>query len=180
MRIVKSIFTKRRTQELQRLVDRYLEGGTTLDEERQLFRAFASGRYPAELEEYAAMFRGCAAVAGIKPEEVRTPARRRIIRIALTATTGVAAAVLLCLTLATNMRRAELERVYGGSYVSVNGERIDDLSKIMPQIERTLADAKAVERRIEENGVVERVENDMLNDISDPAEREMIRQLISN
>ena len=180
MRIVKSIFTKRRTQELQRLVDRYLEGGTTLDEERQLFRAFASGRYPAELEEYAAMFRGCAAVAGIKPEEVRTPARRRIIRIALMATTGVAAAVLLCLTLATNMRRAELERVYGGSYVIVNGERIDDLSKIMPQIERTLADAKAVERRIEENGVVERVENDMLNDISDPAEREMIRQLISN
>ena len=180
MRIVKSIFTKRRTQELQRLVDRYLEGGTTLDEERQLFRAFASGRYPAELEEYAAMFRGCAAVAGIKPEEVRTPARRRIIRIALTATTAVAAAVLLCLTLATNMRRAELERVYGGSYVIVNGERIDDLSKIMPQIERTLADAKAVERRIEENGVVERVENDMLNDISDPAEREMIRQLISN
>ena len=179
MRIVKSIFTKRRTQELQRLVDRYLEGGTTLDEERQLFRAFASGRYPAELEEYAAMFRDCAAVAGIKPEEVRTPARRRIIRIALTATTGVAA-VLLCLTLATNMRRAELERVYGGSYVIVNGERIDDLSKIMPQIERTLADAKAVERRIEENGVVERVENDMLNDISDPAEREMIRQLISN
>ena len=70
-------------------------GVTTLDEERQLFRAFASGRYPAELEEYAAMFRGCAAVAGIKPEEVRTPARRRIIRIALTATTGVAAAVLL-------------------------------------------------------------------------------------
>lgn len=180
MRIVKSIFTKRRTQELQRLVDRYLEGGTTLDEERQLFRAFASGRYPAELEEYAAMFRDCAAVAGIKPEEVRTPARRRIIRITLTATTGVAAAVLLCLTLATNMRRAELERVYGGSYVIVNGERIDDLSKIMPQIERTLADAKAVERRIEENGVVERVENDMLNDISDPAEREMIRQLISN
>ena len=53
MRIVKSIFTKRRTQELQRLVDRYLEGGTTLDEERQLFRAFASGRYPAELEEYS-------------------------------------------------------------------------------------------------------------------------------
>ena len=45
---------------------------------------------------------------------------------------------------------------------------------------QTLADAKAVERRIEENGVVERVENDMLNDISDPAEREMIRQLISN
>ena len=88
--------------------------------------------------------------------------------------------MLLCLTLATNMRRAELERVYGGSYVIVNGERIDDLSKIMPQIERTLADAKAVERRIEENGVVERVENDMLNDISDPAEREMIRQLISN
>ena len=36
MRIVKSIFTKRRTQELQRLVDRYLEGGTTLDEERQV------------------------------------------------------------------------------------------------------------------------------------------------
>mgnify|MGYP000507920398 CR=1 FL=1 len=44
----------------------------------------------------------------------------------------------------------------------------------------SVADAKAVERRIEENGVVERVENDMLNDISDPAEREMIRQLISN
>ena len=119
-------------------------------------------------------------MAGIKPEEVRTPARRRIIRIALTATTGVAAAVLLCLTLATNMRRAELERVYGGSYVIVNGERIDDLSKIMPQIERTLADAEAVERKLEEQRVVNRVENDMLNDISDPAEREMIRQLISN
>ena len=180
MRIVKSIFTKRRTQELQRLVDRYLEGGTTLDEERQLFRAFASGRYPAELEEYADMFRGCAAGAGTGCGETQAGSPRRTIRIVLTAAAGVAAAVLLCLTFAANMREAELERVYGGSYVIVNGERIDDLSKIMPQIERTLADAKAVERRIEENGVVERVENDMLNDISDPAEREMIRQLISN
>ena len=62
----------------------------------------------------------------------------------------------------------------------MNGERIDDLSKIMPQIERTLADAEAVERKLEEQRVVNRVENDMLNDISDPAEREMIRQLISN
>ena len=180
MRIVKSIFTKRRTQELQQLVDRYLEGVTTLDEERQLFRAFASGRYPAELEEYAAMFRDCAAVAGIKLEGVRTPARRRIIRIALTATAGVAAAVLLCLTFAANMREAELERIYGGSYVIVNGKRIDDISRIMPQIERTLADAEAVERKLEEQRVVNRVENDMLNDISDPAERERIRQLISN
>lgn len=180
MRNIKLLFEKRAARRLQRLIDRYMEGATTLAEERQLFGAFASGRYPAALEEYAAMFRGCAAVAGIKPEEVRTPARRRIIRIALTATTGVAAAVLLCLTLATNMRRAELERVYGGSYVIVNGERIDDLSKIMPQIERTLADAEAVERKLEEQRVVNRVENDMLNDISDPAEREMIRQLISN
>ena len=180
MRIVKSIFTKRRTQELQQLVDRYLEGVTTLDEERQLFRAFASGRYPAELEEYAAMFRDCAAVAGIKLEGVRTPARRRIIRIALTAAAGVAAAVLLCLTFAANMREAELERIYGGSYVIVNGKRIDDISRIMPQIERTLADAEAVERKLEEQRVVNRVENDMLNDISDPAERERIRQLISN
>ena len=62
----------------------------------------------------------------------------------------------------------------------VNGERIDDLSKIMPQIERTLADAEAVERKLEEQRVVNRVENDMLNDISDPAERERIRQLVSN
>lgn len=180
MRNIKLLFEKRAARRLQRLIDRYMEGATTLAEERQLFGAFASGRYPAALEEYADMFCGCAAVAGIKPEEVRTPARRRIIRIALTATTGVAAAVLLCLTLATNMRRAELERVYGGSYVIVNGERIDDLSKIMPQIERTLADAEAVERKLEEQRVVNRVENDMLNDISDPAERERIRQLISN
>lgn len=40
--------------------------------------------------------------------------------------------------------------------------------------------AAAVERKLEEQRVVNRVENDMLNDISDPAERERIRQLISN
>lgn len=180
MRNIKLLFEKRAARRLQRLIDRYMEGETTLAEERQLFGAFASGRYPAALEEYADMFRGCAAVAGTGCGETQAGSPRRTIRIVLTATAGVAAAVLLCLTFAANMREAELERIYGGSYVIVNGKRIDDISRIMPQIERTLADAKAVERRIEENGVVERVENDMLDDIPDPAERERIKKLLSN
>lgn len=50
-----------RKEEIQKLIDRYFEGETTLEEERRLYRFFQKDNIPAEFEEYTEMFRDFAA-----------------------------------------------------------------------------------------------------------------------
>ena len=50
-----------RKEEIQKLIDRYFEGETTLEEERRLYEFFQKDNIPAEFEEYTEMFRDFAA-----------------------------------------------------------------------------------------------------------------------
>lgn len=178
MRITRYITSNRELRRMRRLIDRYLEAETTVEEERRLFAAFASGRYPEELKEYDCMFADCAAVAGVSCKEAKVPsAKRRTARL-IVSTAAVAAAVAARFVLHDAYNDARFEQIYSGSYIIVNGERIDDLKKIRPEIERTLARADAAEHKIKEQDIIERIENDMLNDISDSEERELIKKLI--
>lgn len=49
-----------------------------------------------------------------------------------------------------------MENIYAGSYVIVGGQRIDDLSRIKPDIEKALSHASEIEGHINESSVVER------------------------
>ena len=71
-----------------------------------------------------------------------------------------------------------LARIYGGSYVIENGRRIDDLSAIQDDIERALADSHRIEQHAEHN-VIDRAEQDVLDNISDPDMRDEVEKMLN-
>ena len=71
-----------------------------------------------------------------------------------------------------------LARIYGGSYVIENGRRIDDLSAIQDDIERALADSRRIEQHTEHN-VIDRAEQDVLDNISDPDMRDEVEKMLN-
>ena len=75
-------------------------------------------------------------------------------------------------------QRFQLEKVYGGSYMIVDGKRIDNLQKILPEIKRTLSLADAMETT-SPTLLIDQAEQDLLNNIQDAQERERIRALLN-
>jgi len=68
--------------------------------------------------------------------------------------------------------------MYGGSYMIVDGERIDDLRQILPQIKQTLTLADAIETT-SPTLLIDQAEQDLLNNIQDVQERERIQALLN-
>ena len=170
---------------IKRLIDKFFNGDTTLDEEQQLYDFFGNEQIPKELEEYRSMFVGFGAIS-CKPEEhspktqkaILHPLRRKLFY----ALSGIAAAIILFIGITTVIDLHEdkvLAQTYAGSYVIVNGERIDDLSRIKPDIENALNNARHIERHIEEHSTIKQAEQDVLNNIEDPTERAKIEQLLN-
>lgn len=67
---------------------------------------------------------------------------------------------------------------YEGSYVIVDGQRIDDLREIRPQIEQTLAAADHIESSLMAQSLVRDAEADVLQSIGDPDERRRLEELL--
>lgn len=59
-------------KDIHTLVARFLDGETTLEEERKLYAFFQREDVPADLKEYQEMFRGFAALAPQQADEKRT------------------------------------------------------------------------------------------------------------
>ena len=75
-------------------------------------------------------------------------------------------------------QRFQLEKVYGGSYMIVDGVRIDNLREILPQIKQTLSLADAIETT-SPTLFIDQAEKDLLDNIQDAQERERIRELLN-
>lgn len=185
----------RTTDDISQLVERFFDGETTLDEERRLYRFFASGDVPGELAAYTEMFRdlgaadeecgGDSVLENIVGERERRPLFARLdLRLskARRIVACAAAAVLLAfgLFLVSDLReRDRLASLYGGSYMIVDGKRIDDLKRIRPQIEHALRVGEEMEKMTENAAAVRQAEQHVLDNIGDPAERERVRQLLN-
>ena len=94
---------------------------------------------------------------------------------------GIAATLLLAVLIewGVNTRQErQLAALYEGSYMIVNGKRTDKLTRIRPEIERTLAKAEKIEQDLSAEALIQAAEEDILNGIEDEAERERIRQLM--
>lgn len=81
--------------ELRQLLDLWLEGSSTLEQEERLRRRFLSGKVPADLEKYRPLFGYIAqerAAAGVAAADGRMSRRRRVLRTVVSVT--AAAAVL--------------------------------------------------------------------------------------
>ena len=186
------------TTEILTLINRFFEVETSLEEERWLYDYFRqTANLPDDLIQYREVFVGFGELAEpavmtpvqtahTEAENLPTadlsvrltpPKHRRLWRYVA----GMAAMFALIIGAAWAYKSYEsqmLENLYGGSYMIVDGQRIDDLRKIRPQLEQTLSLADAIEA-IPSTNLIEQAEQDMLNNIQDASERERIRQLLN-
>lgn len=127
----------------EELLEKYFDGQTTCEEERALRRFFASNRVPEHLEVYRPLFicidREAETFRQTQKEEIvpakqpeATPKPTRLYRLYYL-TTGIAAALLLCIGIAVLLPHATTD--YTG-YAIIDGHYCDD-----PQ----LVQAKALE-----------------------------------
>lgn len=143
---------------IQQLVQRFLDGETTLAEEQELYARFASGNVPHSLRRYTEMFAWYAGGMDetklpAMPARRRAPALRWMVR--------VAAAAGICAFFAVGaagilkyQERKDLYARYEGSFIVRDGKKITDIAKILPelqQVEReTREEEEALRRQIEQ------------------------------
>jgi hypothetical protein len=173
---------KKDIEDIRKMVEKFLEGDTTLEEERWLYGYFSGNNVDKSLEEYSEMFRDYAAVDECfdadKAQVRHIHFRKSMIRVAI----GIAAAVLLLFGSVTIWNIHEdrmLAKTYEGSYMIVNGKRIDDLSKLKPHIEKTLKKAQEAEKYMAEISNMDAAEAKVLDAIDDPKQKEEVRKMLS-
>ena len=104
-------------QKVEEALQRYFEGSTTLDEERDLQRYFAGNHVARSLEVYRPMFTFFAQERAVEPPVHKT----RTIRMKLSVITGIAASLAFLLWLGLPTAETTENFVY-----IVNGERVYD------------------------------------------------------
>jgi len=186
------------TTEILTLIDRFFEGETSLEEERWLYNYFAQATdLPEALASYREVFTAFGDLADTESVTTSTVEPRKAenlptIELPISTTppkhrrlwqtlSGIAASLVLVLGSLWAYRAYEsqmLQNLYGGSYMIVDGQRIDNLREIRHQIEQTLSLADAIEA-IPSAILIEQAEDDLLNHIQDASERERIRQLLN-
>ena len=161
----------KKTKEIERLVERFFDGETTTEEEARLYKVFRRKRLPDSLERMRPVMEAFGSMSEEKPQRAKT----------VSALMGAAAMLALIVGIAIYSNYHEeqsLARIYGGSYVIENGRRIDDLSAIQDDIERALADSRRIEQHAEHN-VIDRAEQDVLDNISDPDMRDEVEKMLN-
>ena len=163
---------------IRQLIERFLDGETSLEEERALYAYFLREDVAPELADWREMFRdysACAAMDGGFLSPSRPALRRKCL------VGAVAASVLLAVIAALGVDSYNvrwLSKRYEGSYMIVDGRRVENLNAIRMQIEQTLAQAQVIERCVETNSVIRDAEQEVVASIGDPAERKRVEELL--
>ena len=146
-------------EHIEQLVEKFLDGRTTNAEERELYTWFRSNDVGEEWAELKAMFAWYE--AGMPEQEaeqtphleLRSPRpERRGLWIAVGAVAGVAASVVVALTVwltFDNSQHNDLS-IYAGSYIVDGGIRYDNISDIENDIEEMLERAERIEQSADE------------------------------
>ena len=187
---------------IRELVDRFLQAETTLEEEERLYEFFQKDTLPEDLMQYKEMFMAYSVLrydknSSHKGEEVDQSAvvsiendgnsdksgkgKKRIFSLYKKICIGIAASLLIGVLGFSAYRHYEvnrLEKLYGGSYMIINGVRIDDLTKIEPEIKEGINKAAAMEKLCDLKAKQDDIESRMINSISDKKEREYIQKLL--
>jgi len=174
------------------LTEHFFDGATSLQEEQELYDFYDqhSERLPEDLEANREIIMGFGAICfkevnqapkdseGKVSEDSSNHLRTKFLRIMI----GIAAILLLCFGITTVIHlnaSQELARNYEGSYMIVNGQRIDDLSRIKPNIERALSQASSIEEELEEKPTIKGAEQNVLDNIDDPEEKARIEKMLN-
>lgn len=125
--------------ELRQLLNLWLDGSSTLEQEERLRRRFLSGKVPADLEKYRPLFGYIAqerAAAGFTAAHGRMSRRRRLLRTVVSVT--AAAAVLA----GAGVLVFDGGRFYGGASglrLTVGGRSVADEALAVEIVDRELA-----------------------------------------
>lgn len=174
---------------IKQLTKKFFDGDTTLEEEQMLYAYFANDDIDSSLMPLQDMFRDLAALhdmaiaddtpAPTPPLATKPKAKRRSMWIAIRA---AAAALLLFVAVksASNWHEErQLAALYEGSYMIIDGKRIDNLRKLKPEIEKNLSDAEKIERLMTADDAAREAELDIINALSSDEERKKIEMLIN-
>jgi cytochrome c-type biogenesis protein CcmH/NrfG len=184
--------------EIKALIERFFEGDTTLAEEQWLYDYFKQTKNPPEeLEAYRDTFLDFDAIAltetitneismaepafmlpMVEQPVSSAPPKYRSWWMQVAGIAAMIAIVVGGVWTFQNYQDIQLEKMYGGSYMIVDGERIDDLRQILPQIKQTLTLADAIETT-SPTLLIDQAEQDLLNNIQDVQERERIQALLN-
>ena len=120
-------------QEIQQLIERFLEGETSNAEEQTLYDYFSGENVAENLESYREMFQWYA--AGM-PEKKENPAKRSYIR-----WFAIAASLLLLVGIGFGVQQYQKQQeqyaIYEGSYIIRDGKKITDIKLILPELQAT-------------------------------------------
>lgn len=135
--------------ELRQLLNLWLDGSSTLEQEERLRRRFLSGKVPADLEKYRPLFGYIAqerAAAGFTAAHGRMSRRRRLLRTVVSVT--AAAAVLA----GAGVLVFDGGRFYGGASglrLTVGGRSVADEALAVEIVDRELARLGAVQAALD-------------------------------
>lgn len=174
--------------DIKLLIERFFDGDTSLEEEQKLYSFYSSHSIlPEDLEEYRDMFAGFGVIAFDTADTIAVNTTTDTMfavhrhRKLFYVISGIAAVLLVCLGIftAVNIYKDNmLAKNYEGSYIIVKGERIDELSRIKPDIDKALCQAKDIEQQVGEHSVIKEAEQSVLDNIEDPDEKARIQQLL--
>ena len=164
----------KKTKDIERLMQRFFDGETTTEEEARLYRVFRRKRLPLSLERMRPVMEAFGSMEARAPRRAMTAS---IVRRVLAVAAAVLALAVGTAVYSDYREEQSLARLYGGSYIIENGRRTDDLRAIHDDIEQTLADSRRIEKRAGQN-VIDRVEQDVLDNISDPDMRREVELML--
>lgn len=124
-----------------------------------------------------------AQITGATEVSVRQTLSRARVNLLKHLTTGIVAACLLIiasLNIFNAYQNNKALQMYEGSYMIVDGKRIDDIKIIKNNIEQTLIMASETENDINrQDNDINDIENEALSAIADPIERNRLQQILS-
>lgn len=160
---------------IKRWLNRFFDGETTCEEERELFSYFRQKNILLEVEQYREMMLWYD--AGLQVSQKNAIEENNVKnRWFMSQYISIAASIVIVLTVGfsyikQNLHNKELYEIYEGSYIIENGVRNTDLSEILPILQES-------ERFIENNKNI--ILDQALEGVEDATEREYILKMISN
>ena len=128
-------------------------------------------------------YREISLLTGMPETALRKTVSRIRLNIRLRYLAAISAAVALLIIGVTAYRAYRWDqfcRKYEGSYVVIDGQRNDNLRQIRSQIKETLASANDIEASANSRQIVDDAEKELLNSITDEAERSRLENLLND